>query len=379
MGSGNSLSWSHTCTGSNLALVVGVLMSNGNSANTSVAITYNGVSMTKIDSADGAAVHGWGNQMFLLIGPSTGSNTIAVTFNNGGSIVTGVAASYTGCAQTGQPDSHSHVSNDTTGTLTLATTVVASGCWLVGTSNQVQSVSGQTAGTGTTVRQNLTIGLSQNASMALSDSNGTVATGGRSLILTATTADFCGTILSLVPVASTLFTRANSDSFMNAASRSSTVSRSFIGTRTASDSFMNSASRLATVAKGYVRTASDSFMNAASRLSTVTKRLAFARTSSDSMFNAASRTISIGRILALSRAISDSFSNAATRLITVAIQRTIIRSASDSFMTAAGRFMNIIKAYVNGIPVGWKLQSKNTTAFTAYAKNKGNFKYEQKS
>lgn len=66
-----------------------------------------------------------------------------------------------------------------------------------------------------------------------------------------------------------VFFRTLSDSIMNGASRTTTLSRIVSYTRTASDNIMNSASRLATVARGFVfvRTLSDGIMNAKSRFS----------------------------------------------------------------------------------------------------------------
>lgn len=92
----SSYSWNHTCTGSNRYLVVGVSMLS--LAQTVTALTYNGVAMTFLgaqNSVSGAArVEMWG-----LIAPSTGSNTIAVTLS--GSIASEAnATSFTGVDQT---------------------------------------------------------------------------------------------------------------------------------------------------------------------------------------------------------------------------------------------------------------------------------------
>lgn len=80
-------SWSHTCTGNNQYLVVGVAMLS--LAQTVSGITYNGVSLTYLgskNSISGAArVELWG-----LVNPASGSHTIAVTLS--GSIVSCAAA-----------------------------------------------------------------------------------------------------------------------------------------------------------------------------------------------------------------------------------------------------------------------------------------------
>lgn len=92
----STYNWSHTCTGSNLYLVVGVSMLS--LAQTVSGITYNSVAMTFLgaqNSVTGAArVELWG-----LANPSTGANTIAVTLT--GAIASGAnASSYTGVHQT---------------------------------------------------------------------------------------------------------------------------------------------------------------------------------------------------------------------------------------------------------------------------------------
>ena len=97
------LTWSHTCTGSNLLLVVGITTSHSTSPNCT-GVTYNGVSMTKI-GADRDYVGGE-TTLWYLLAPTTGANTISAAFTGGAGTERcfGVSVSYTGVAQTGQPD-----------------------------------------------------------------------------------------------------------------------------------------------------------------------------------------------------------------------------------------------------------------------------------
>lgn len=91
----SSYSWSHTCTGSNRYLVVGIAMLS--LAQTVTSITYAGQDLRLIGvkaSVSGACrVEMWG-----IIAPATGSNTIAVTLS-GAISSAGCASSYTGVHQ----------------------------------------------------------------------------------------------------------------------------------------------------------------------------------------------------------------------------------------------------------------------------------------
>jgi hypothetical protein len=73
----NSATWSHTCTGSNLDLFVGVTV-RGNIDKVS-GVTYNGVSLTQVwtVSADG----NYHSSGWILVNPGTGAHDIVVTFS----------------------------------------------------------------------------------------------------------------------------------------------------------------------------------------------------------------------------------------------------------------------------------------------------------
>ena len=103
----SSYSWSHTCTGSNRYLIVGISMLSIAGSSVS-SITYNNVSMTflgAVSSVTGAVrVELWG-----LIAPATGSNTIVVTLSTGLDSVGG-AASYTSVNQSSATESFNSAS-----------------------------------------------------------------------------------------------------------------------------------------------------------------------------------------------------------------------------------------------------------------------------
>jgi hypothetical protein len=130
-------SWSHTCTGSDRLLLVGVAIgvqagSGGtpNNDSTTITVTYNGVSMT---DAGPSQVHANGGtsgfvQVFYLVAPATGANTVSVTSTgyNGGSLFftsTAGAMSFTGVDQA----SPLRNVDGTTGNSTSASNTVTAG------------------------------------------------------------------------------------------------------------------------------------------------------------------------------------------------------------------------------------------------------------
>lgn len=74
VGAATSHSFSHTCTGSNLVLIVGVHLDTIDDQTTSV--TYNSVSMTLEAEESGT----YNTSMHRLAGPATGANTVAVSW-----------------------------------------------------------------------------------------------------------------------------------------------------------------------------------------------------------------------------------------------------------------------------------------------------------
>ncbi len=180
--------YSHTCTGSDLILFVGV---NGDTTDTLTSITYNGVSMTIISKVQVPGDR-W-DYLYALVGPATGAHNVVIS---GASFHASAAVSYTGASQTGQPDSFNTGTVTGNTVITVSTTVVAANCWLI----MWGSVDGGTmaAGTGTTFRNGSLAG-----GYAMFDSNGTVGTGSQSLQFNtgATNGNKAGVIASFKPVA----------------------------------------------------------------------------------------------------------------------------------------------------------------------------------
>lgn len=91
----SSLTWSHTCTGTDLILVVGVETS---SAEAATGVTYNGIALTLIDAQDAAALF-CRSELWYLIAPATGANDIVVTMAGSATYIVGGATSWTGVDQ----------------------------------------------------------------------------------------------------------------------------------------------------------------------------------------------------------------------------------------------------------------------------------------
>lgn len=148
----SSYSWNHTCSNQDRYLKVGIAMLS--LAQTVSSITYNGVAMVFLgaqSSVTGAArVEMWG-----LVAPATGTNTIAVTLT--GSIASaGVAASYNGVHQTSPVEgfNSAFATNVGAADATVNITTVAPDDWVV---DVVATDDGAiTVGAGQTERNNVT-------------------------------------------------------------------------------------------------------------------------------------------------------------------------------------------------------------------------------
>ncbi len=122
----NTLSWSHTCTGSDRALVVHAANNGGLTVS---SVTYNSVSMTAV--ASGIANGNANCQNWILVAPATGSNTVLITYSGSGNFLTSGASSYTGVDQSTPTDA---AGAGSTGSSTNSNDSVTSGSnWHVGT------------------------------------------------------------------------------------------------------------------------------------------------------------------------------------------------------------------------------------------------------
>lgn len=182
---------SHTCTGSDL-----ILMMAGFSFGSGTTSTYNSVSMTNL----GTYAYGTRNGCLnYLLNPATGANNLVFTPGGDGIAVT---SSYTGVAQTGQPDATINTQTTGAGTatsLTATVTVIATGSWLM--AGTICEGAALTAGTGATLRITGT-----NPAVAFFDSNGAPGTGSQSMTVNESPASQLAMgMVSIAPIASVPF------------------------------------------------------------------------------------------------------------------------------------------------------------------------------
>lgn len=153
-----------------------VYVAGDTSADNISAVTWNGVSMTKI----GVAQTPGGDRFcsaWYVVNPAS-STTISFT---GGSFWRSYSFYYTGAKQSGQVDSSNTGTSSGSTAITIATTVVATDCWYVmcqkdGTGGATYSGSGVLS----SMRANADAG-----GISIGDSNAVVGTGSQSGTLTA--------------------------------------------------------------------------------------------------------------------------------------------------------------------------------------------------
>jgi hypothetical protein len=185
---GTSISNNHTCTGSDLALVVLAWTSSGSDDVTSV--TYNGVAMTQVDKlSDGSG----SMYMYLLLNPATGTHSITVN-TSGATFISFGGASYTGVKQTAQPDAHDTKTTGASTSFTLPLTTVANNCWVIG--GAWHNGFAITVGTDTVQRSQ------PDSHITLADSDAAEPIGSFTLNFStgSSTGNWKGLVLSLAPV-----------------------------------------------------------------------------------------------------------------------------------------------------------------------------------
>lgn len=136
----STLSWSHTCSGTDRGLVV---ISNYGAGTLPSSVTYNGVAMTQINTNTSRTA------FYFLANPASGSNTVAINYFSSGVAIQGIAASYTGVSQTGNPEANALATNGG-GSLASSVTTLKNNSWVIGVA--LSEDSGVSAGSGTTLR-----------------------------------------------------------------------------------------------------------------------------------------------------------------------------------------------------------------------------------
>lgn len=146
-GSGTTISTTHTCTGSDRIVWVGISIRSTRTITS--APTYDGVTMTQSGSTSGTA--NITNYLYYLINPSTTSGATVTATQSVADNWALAVISYTGAKQSGQPDATSVGGPSTATSYSQSVTSVADNCFAVlyGDNNSGASLTG---GTNTTIR-----------------------------------------------------------------------------------------------------------------------------------------------------------------------------------------------------------------------------------
>lgn len=307
----STLQWSHACTGSNRVLVVAVDTGAGGD-DTVTGVTYDGVALTQVVKRQNQyAGHPYG-YLYILINPGAGTNNIVVT-TTGTPDLNGLAASYTGCDQTTQPDASIYHDDNAVTTITTQITSVIDNCWGVlfcdDRSNNTSSAS-----TNTTKRETCTeIGRS------LFDTNGVIHPAGLFSMVITTSGSFQGATLALTLTPNTT---SPSASISPSSSRSPSVSTS----ASASPSLSPSASLSPSVSTSASVSPSSSISPSASRSPSVSASASISPTSSISPSSSRSPSTS----LSPSRSTSSSVSPSSSRSPSTSRSPSLSTSSSSS-------------------------------------------------
>ena len=203
-----SLSWSHTCTGTNRVLIVAARGTSG-ASDVITGVTYAGVALTKVGSSYKGSSDRWVS-LWRLVGPATGANTITISASTS-DILMGSSASYTGAGSVSTTTTNATAA----AALTVSTsyTTQAANAWVVATVGNDQAAA--TAGASTAVRGSISSGI------CLADSNAAVSSpSSRTLVINVTPAGTWAT------VAAAIYEVGNSPSVSPSASKSPSASTS---------------------------------------------------------------------------------------------------------------------------------------------------------
>lgn len=129
----SSYSWSHTVSGSNTIIFAAIYVYNA-AARTVSSVTCGGVAMTKLDSITASLESNQQDmEIWYLVGPAAGANTIAVTLSGSASFTQGQSIVIQDIDQTSPIDSHSiGQTASSVSSFTQNTTVVGSSAFQVG-------------------------------------------------------------------------------------------------------------------------------------------------------------------------------------------------------------------------------------------------------
>lgn len=184
--------FSHTSTGSNLVLSLGRFANTADGTYTGA--TYATVALAAVnDRPIGAGTQH--TNFKLLVAPATGANNVVLTGTDTKGNAT--AVTYTGCAQTGQPDAN-NTATATATSVSLTLTTVADNCWAMAYQRgDVDGFGSNNSGVTTTGRG----GANPNYYM---DSNGALSpAGGKTVSFSGSNQGWAVVSMSLSPASAT--------------------------------------------------------------------------------------------------------------------------------------------------------------------------------
>jgi hypothetical protein len=133
----------HTCTGSNLGMVIGVAC-----AEVPSSVTYNGIGATLIGHRNDGVTE---MSIWYLDGPAAGTHNIVATVSTSQDINM-VGASYSGVSGTAQPDANVLGGTVFVSSWTQALTTITDNSWTVMVADLHTGGTGVASGTGATLR-----------------------------------------------------------------------------------------------------------------------------------------------------------------------------------------------------------------------------------
>lgn len=228
-------SYSHTCAGSNRILFAITYSEGGAASNDVTAITYNGVAMTL--AASSYASGQYGCNIYYLIAPATGANTLSASFSTTSSNHAILGLSYTGAQQSGQPDATT--TDRTSGNATLTLTTIADNCW---------AVIGEASGRAPAASTNVTQRSAPGDGTFSGDSNGIIHPAGSfSMSLTEASGGTPGRVMvSFAPLAGTTYTPTYTESITTTATLLKSTTRPLTESITTAATLLKSTLRLFT-------------------------------------------------------------------------------------------------------------------------------------